>query len=63
MFSKCGMPWRSSVRAKVLTVQTGCVSPSQTSRAEGLMGMEKPFRSLFSRLAGTGTSTVSTKPR
>ena len=60
-FSKCGMPCASSVRRKVPASQRGRVRPSQASRRLGLSGVEKPVRTLFSRLADTGMSTVSTR--
>ena len=59
-FSKCGMPWRTSVRSAVPKSQRGCVMPSQASRGLGLSGVENPARTLFSRLESTATSTVTT---
>ena len=60
MFSMCGMPCRSSVRAAVPSSHDGCDTPSHTRRTEGSSGTVKPLRVLFSRFAETGTSTVST---
>ena len=54
------MPWRSKVRRNVPNNQRGRVTPSQNSRGVGRSGVEKPVRTLFSRLADTGVSTVST---
>ena len=62
-FSKCGMPWRSSVRRKVPATQPGRTMPSQARRRLGLSGVEKPVRMLFSRLAEIGMSTVTTRVR
>ncbi|CFP03826.1 Uncharacterised protein [Bordetella pertussis] len=59
-FSKCGIPCASRVRRKVPASQRGRLRPSQASRRPGLSGVEKPVRTLFSRLAETGMSTVST---
>ncbi|CFP66713.1 Uncharacterised protein [Bordetella pertussis] len=48
------------MRRKVPASQRGRLRPSQASRRPGLSGVEKPVRTLFSRLAETGMSTVST---
>ena len=60
MFSKCGMPCSSSVRKSIPNSQRGRMMPSQASRRDGRSGVLKPLRKLFSRLAATGTSTVTT---
>jgi hypothetical protein len=59
-FSKCGIPCESSVLANVPASQRGLDAPSNARRTDGRNGREKPVRTLFSRLAQTGISTVKT---
>ncbi|MNT28934.1 hypothetical protein D3C72_1646490 [compost metagenome] len=59
-FSKCGMPLASRVLANVPASQRGRDTPSNARRRDGRKGNEKPVRTLFSRLAQTGISTVRT---
>ena len=54
------MPWFTSVRRNVPTLQRGCVMPSHASARLGRSGVENPARTLFSRLESTATSTVTT---
>ena len=61
MFSKCGMPWFITVRSQVPNSQRGWVAASQATRGVSTSGTWKPLRMLFSRLAETGTSAVTTK--
>ncbi|MNT40583.1 hypothetical protein D3C72_1769050 [compost metagenome] len=62
-FSKCGMPCVTKVRASVPSSQRGRTRPSQASRKLGRSGVVKPARTLFSRFAQTGMSTVTTRWR
>ncbi len=50
MFSKCGMPCTSSVRANMPNSQRGRTALSHARRSDGRSGVCKPVRTLFSRL-------------
>jgi hypothetical protein len=60
LFSKCGLPCLTILLQEAPRNQAGWVMPSDPSLNDGLSGVEKPFRMLFSRLAATGVSTVTT---
>ena len=50
-----------AVRSQVPTSQRGWMATSNATRGVITSGTEKPLRTLFSRLADTGTSAVTTK--
>ena len=60
MFSKCGMPWFISVRSQCRTASADGSWRRRRLAASAAAATWKPARMLFSRLAETGTSAVTT---